>query len=808
MFWSNVKVALRNVRKNKFFATINILGLAIGLTVFVFGSLLVNYEKTHDAFFKNVDNVYTLGTVVAPELKIGIPKINAVHSTMAPIIKVDLADVEYVARSMLNEYLVGIDDERFYQFIRFVDPEFLNIFDFDYVQGNENALQDPSGVLITESTAIRYFGETNVVGEVITLDNQYDYHIAAVVRDLPINTHFNSLVVMEADFEVLMPIKALNKMEDLDENGVWDNLSMGNVTYVQLPSSLDGQWLQQQLDAMYDRVVPENMKEVIASFYVVPLQSVNTAIWDSFGMPIIQVVSLLGALVLIVACVNYTNLATAQSLGRSREVGMRKTMGAGQGQLLGQFLVESIVIATLAMIVAVAILELVIPIFNNASGKALSINYLATLPWLLLTILAVGLLAGLYPAWLITRATPIDALRDAARKGKKGSRIRGVMIGVQFAISAFMLAIVSIVYMQNEMVKRSSYEFPRSEIYTLHRMNVDDIKARWDTLRYELEALPNIDSVSYSFQVPYEQNNSSTNVATTPGDETNKISLQLLRMTPEFIDTYDIPILAGRNLSRDIAGDKLDLERESVNVLVNEMALEKLGFASPEEAVNQRFYDLDEDDAVQEFVIVGVVPTQNIVGLFNELKPWIYWYDDTYLRVASVRITGGNMMDTVEQIEEVWKRVIPDYPMQGRFLDNVFDDVYNILKLMNVALAGFAFIALTLALVGLFGLAAFMAAQRTKEIGVRKVLGANSWQIARLLVWQFSTPVMYALVVALPLAYLASQQYLNFFAERIQSQLPIMLVAGVVAVILAWGTVASHAMRIARANPVLALRYE
>ena len=808
MFWSNVKVALRNVRKNKFFATINIIGLAIGLTVFVFGSLLVNYEKTHDAFFKNVDNVYTLGTVVAPELKIGIPKINAVHSTMAPIIKVDLDDVEYVARSMLNEYLIGIGDDRFYQHIRFVDPEFLNIFDFDYVHGDTTALQDPSGVLITESTAIRYFGDTNVVGEVITLDNQYDFHIAAVVRDLPTNTHFNSLVVMEADFEVLMPVKALTRMEELDENGVWDNLSMGNITYVQLPSSLDGQWLQQQLDAMYERVVPDNMKEVIGSFYVVPLHSVNTAIWDSFGMPIIQVVSLLGALVLIVACVNYTNLATAQSLGRSREVGMRKTMGAGQGQLLGQFLVESVVIATLAMIVAVAILELVIPIFNNASGKALAINYLATLPWLLLTILGVGLLAGLYPAWLITRATPIDALRDAARKGKKGSRLRAVMIGVQFAISAFMLAIVSIVYVQNELVKRSSYEFPRSEVYTLHRMNVEDIKARWDTLRYELEALPNVDSVSYSFQVPYEQNNSSTNVATTPGDEANKISLQLLRMTPEFMDTYDIPILAGRNLSREIAADKLDLEKESVNVLVNELALEKLGFASPEEAINQRFYDLDEEDAVQEFVIVGVVPTQNIVGLFNELKPWIYWYDDRYLRVASVRITGGNMMDTVEQIEDVWKRVIPDYPMQGRFLDDVFDDVYNILKLMNVALAGFAFIALTLALVGLFGLAAFMAAQRTKEIGVRKVLGANSWQIARLLVWQFSRPVMYALILALPLAYVASQQYLNFFAERIPSQLPIMLVSGVIAVVLAWGTVASHAMRIARANPVLALRYE
>jgi putative ABC transport system permease protein len=808
MFWSNVKVALRNVRKNKFFATINILGLATGLTVFVFGSLLVNYEKSHDAFFKNSDNVYTLGTIVAPELKIGIPKINAVHSTMAPIIKVDLADVEHVARSMLQEYMVGIGDDRFYQFIRFVDPEFLNVFEFDYLHGDSNALQDPSGVLITESTAIRYFGKTNVAGEVITLDNQYDYHIAAVVRDLPANTHFNGVMVLEANFEVVMPIKALTRMDEFDENGVWDNLSMGNITYVQLPASLDGQWLQEQIDAMCDRVVPENMKEVIGGFYVVPLTAVNTAFWDSIGMPIIDVVSLLSLLVLVVACVNYTNLATAQSLGRSREVGMRKTMGAGQGQLLGQFLVESVVIAALAMIVAVALLELIIPLFNNASSKALAIDYLATLPWLLLTILGVGLFAGLYPAWLITRATPIDALRDTARKGKKGSRIRAVMIGVQFAISAFMLAIVAIVYMQNEMVKRSSYEFPRSEIYTLHRMNVEDIRSRWDTLRYELEALPNVDSVSYSFQVPYEQNNSSTNVATAPGDESNKISLQLLRMTPEFMDTYDIPILAGRNLSRDIAADKLDLEKESVNVLVNEMALEKLGFSSPAEAINQRFYDLDEEDAVKEFVIVGVVPTQNIVGLFNELKPWIYWYDDRYLRVASVRITGGNLMDTVEQIEDVWKRVIPDYPMQGRFLDEVFDDVYNILQLMNVALAGFAFIALTLALVGLFGLAAFMAAQRTKEIGVRKVLGANSWQIARLLVWQFSRPVMYALLVALPLAFLASQQYLNFFADRIQSQLPILLVAGVAAVVLAWGTVASHALRIAQANPVLALRYE
>ena len=241
---------------------------------------------------------------------------------------------------------------------------------------------------------------------------------------------------------------------------------------------------------------------------------------------------------------------------------------------------------------------------------------------------------------------------------------------------------------------------------------------------------------------------------------------------------------------------------------VNEMALPLVGAERPVDAVNKRFYDLDDDEAATEYIVVGVVPTQNIVGLFNEEKPWMYYYNPGALRTGSIRITGGSIMDSVENIESVWDRVIRDYPMQGRFLDDVFDDVYNVLKYMNLALAGFAFIALALALIGLFGLAAFMAAQRTKEIGVRKVLGASSLQIARLLVWQFSRPVMWALVVALPAAFFASRQYLDFFADRIEAPIPILLVTGAIAVLLAWATVAAHAVRIARSNPVMALRYE
>ena len=809
MFWNNVKIALRNLRKNKLFAAINITGLALGMTIYVLGGLIGKYESTHDAFFANADRTYTVGGYASPLLNVGIEQMNAIQSAVGPILKAELTDVEAVARTLRYEFLVTMGDSSYYQTILFSDPALLEIFDFNYIDGNNDALSNPSGIVITATTAIKYFGETDVVGEVITLDNQFDFYVSAVIEDVPQNSHFNSSVVQEGQMEILAPVAALAPMRDFDVAGEWGNWSMGNMTYVMLPPTLDGDWLKAQMDSVYERLVPEEAKEVITGFLVSPLQNANLAIWDTLGMPVVTIIQLLAFMVLIIACVNYTNLATAQSLGRSREVGMRKTMGAERRQLLTQFLVESLVIASIAMVVAIAALEIVIPLFNNAANKAMTLDYLHTLPWLVATTGLVGLLAGLYPAWLITRASPIDALRDIARKGKKGTTMRSVMIGVQFAISAFMLALVAIVFVQNEKVKESSYIFPKSEIYTLTRIGVEDMRGRLETLRHELEALPNIDSVSYSSQVPFEQSNSQQGVARTPGDEAAEVALMQLRMTPEFLDTYDIPLLAGRQLSRNIANDELRPdESEVLNVIVNELALEQLGIASPQEAINQRFFNLDEEDTLKEYVIAGVVPTQNFLGLFNAEKAWFYFYAPASLRIGSVRITGGNMMDAVAEIEDVWDRVIPEYPMQGRFLDETFDDVYNILKYMNWALGGFAFVALSLAMIGLFGLAAFMAAQRTKEIGVRKVLGASSAQIARLLVWQFSKPVMWALAVALPAAFFASKMYLDFFADRIESPIMILVVAGAVAVMLAWSTVAGHAIRIARRNPVLSLRYE
>jgi len=808
MFWNYLKIALMNLRKNKLFAVINIAGLALGLTIYVFGGLLIEYERTHDQFFDKADRTYTIGSYAAEGLDVGVSEMGSTFSALGPIIGAELSDVEMYARTISREFLIRMDAEGFYQDIRFADPELMQIFDFEYLHGDETALDDPSGVLITESMAIKYFGDTDVIGKVVTLDNEFDFSVSAVVRDLPLNSHFNSMFLLDSPFEVVGTLKALSQMRDFEEEGDWSDLSIGNMTYILLPGQLDGEWLQDQLDSIYGRLVPEEISEVISGFRVKPLRNANLDIWDMLGLPVVLAIQLLSLLVLVVACVNYTNLATAQSLGRSREVGMRKTMGADRKQLLIQFLVESLTIAAIAMIVAIAILEVIIPLFNNMTNKALTIEHLRTLPWLITTTALVGLFAGAYPAWLITQTRPIDALRDIARKGKKGSRVRSVMIGTQFAISAFMLSLVTIVFMQNEKVKESSHAFPRSEVYTLERLNVETIQGRFDTLRHELESRPNIESVAFSSQVPFEQYNATFDVAMQPGDEAGKVRVHRLSMTPEFLEVYDIPLLEGRNLSRSVGNDERREESEVINVLVNELTLVKLGIGSPAEAINQRFYDLREDNSLRELVIAGVVPTQNIVGLFNTEKPWVFIYQPSSLRIGSVRIKGGDVMETVAQIENAWQRVIPEYPIQGRFLDEVFDDIYKVLKYMNLALAGFAIVALALALIGLFGLAAFMATQRTREIGIRKVLGANSLQIARLLVWQFSKPVIWALLIALPAAWFASKTYLEFFADRIDTPVVILLVSGLIAVLLAWGTVAGHAIRISRSSPILALRYE
>lgn len=808
MFSNYVLIALRNISKNKLYAVINIVGLAMGLAIYIFANVLADYERTHDTNWANVNNIYTIGITFNPKANVGIKEADGTQSALGPILEAELSDIELVARTIGREFLVSVGADNFYESTRFADPEFLTIFDFDYVYGDSSALDNTTNVLLTQTMATKLFGDENPIGKTLSLDHENDLTVSAVIKDVPLNTHFASGIIMSAPMGIIIPMDAMKRITEFDPDSDWGNISIGNMTYVLLPDHLDGAWLKDQVDGIQKRMVPEERAEIMIDFTVNRLQDANLFLWRAFNLPVMTILKFLGLMVLIVACINYTNLATAQSMSRTREVGLRKTMGASRKQLLFQFMIESLTIASLATAAALAIVEISIPAFNSATGKAMAIGYLDILPWVLFSTLMVGLLAGAYPAMLITKTHPIDALRDSNRKGAKGTRFRSLMIGTQFFVSVMLLAMVSVLFMQNQKVEEASNIYPKESVYTISRIGVKSIEDRHETLRNEMVNLPGVMNVSFSSQVPFEQNNSSFTATPEQANEAKSFSVNILRADHDFLETYNIPILAGRSLNREIARDTYIKEVNIVNVLVNEMAASNLGFTSNEDALGSEFYDVEEGEETTVYSIVGVLPDQNILGFHNTIKPWVFFAWPDQYRVMSIRLTGDNISDTVKEIENVWDRIVPDYPMQGAHLNEKFREIFKVFRGANAALAGFAMLALLLALIGLFGLAAFMAEQRTKEIGIRKVMGASSLQIVKLLVLKFSKPVIIAAPLALILAFLGAQQYLNFFADRIDDPYWIVLASGVVAIFIAWVTVAAHAIKVARANPINALHYE
>ena len=808
MLKNYIVIAFRQMMKNKLYVAINTIGLVVGLAIYLFGTVLVEYERSHDLFFANSDRIYTAGSLFGPTANIGVAETDGIYTAFAPFIDSEIEEVEEIARVVGETYLLSHENKHFYQYIRFADPALLKIFDFEYLEGDESAFDDPTGAILNKATAFKYFGDQPALGKVLTLDHDVSLRVTAVIAELPVNTHFNSTLFSQGPVEVMAPLQVLNRTRDYDLAGNFNNLSSGDNTYMLLAPGKDREWLQQSLNGVYERHFPEDSWDFISGINVRPLVEANTLIWDAAGLPVLDSIRLLGLLVLIVAIVNYTNLATAQSLGRSREIGLRKTMGATRGQLVAQFLVESLCIASIAMVIALALIEVAVPAFNTALSKGLVLNYISLAPWFVLTTLAVGIIAGAYPAFLITRATPIDALRDGGKRSSKGGAFRSSMLVLQFSISIFMLAMVMVMYLQNQKIEESSNIYPKSKIIVLNRLKVDAIQERLETLRNELLEIPSVESVAYSSQIPFEGSNSAFTVTPEMGDEDQSMLLTQIIVDDQFLKNYDIPLLAGRQLDREIAADTMVEDVLTVNVILNELAVRQLGLGTPQEAIGRVFYDIARSRESTAFTVVGVTPDQNFQGFHNEIKPTAFYVEPVWFRYGSIKVSGAEMATTLTAIESVWDELIPDYPIQTTFLEDDFRESFDVYTSLSSVFGGFAFIAMSLSLIGLFGLAAFMAEVRTKEIGVRKVMGASTVQIVRLLIWQFSKPVMWALLIALPAAYLASGVFLQFFAERIALTEAIVVGSGLLGVLFAWLIVGVHAYRIAQSNPINALRHE
>lgn len=818
MLRNYVNTALRSLSKNKLYSLINVAGLTIGLVIYVFSQLIGDYERNHDVFFPNSERIFAIYAIFQPDAGIGIRSSSGIQTSVAPLIPAEIPEIEATARFLAREYLARYGDRKFYQGIRFADPDFLKIFQFEYLAGNpETALDDPHGLIVTQSMARKYFGSEDAIGKVITFNNEHDLRVTAVIADIPRNSHFSVTIIQDSTTEMIANIEALVAMSNFELNGNWDNISTGDTTYVLLPENMTPGDADAGLARLYDEHVSDQMKELVAAYEVRELKDLNLYPWEATGLPVITSIEVLGFLILIIAVLNYTNLATAQVMGRTREVGMRRTLGASARQLFSQFLVESTTLATLALVLAVAIIQVALPLVNDATGKVMSFDFLsdpALIGQLVMLVVLVGLFAGSYPAYLISRVKTVGMLNREAERGKRAGLLRTAMLVIQFSIALFMIIAVSIIYAQNSAIEKSSHVFAKDRIVTLARVGRDDIRNVVETLRAEMERLPGVKAMTLSSQVPFEQRQSQSKYSVAAGDEAQALDLHQVSIDREFLDVYDFELLAGRNFSVDHADDVVTTDedgnptRDTINVIVNEMAMTQLGISTPADAVGSRFFRLDEDGPNTEQRIIGVIPDVNFLGFHNELKPIVFFNRPESRRIASIRIEGEAIPETLVAIDEVWDRVVPAYPIHRRFLDEHFQDVFGVFQGINAALAGFAVMALLVALIGLFGMAAFMAERRTREVGMRKVMGASVAAIVRLLVWQFSRPVLIAIAIASPLGYLAAGFYLDFFAERISLTPALFAVAGILVLVFAWATVIVHATNVARANPIRALRYE
>lgn len=815
MFQNYLKLALRNLYKNKLYAGINVFGLAIGLTIYIFAVIAARYEQTFDTFFPNADRIYSVSAVFAPGAGQPIKFSQGAQSIVTPLLLADNPEIKKMARTFMREYLTRVGDKKLYQNIHFVEHDFIDIFQFEYLKGDgQTAIKDPTALIMTESAAKKYYGDEDPIGQSFLIDNRENMVVRAIIKDIPVNSHFTSNVIMPNKLEIMAPIEAYVRLTEYDLSGNWNNLSGNESNYVMLPDGMTKTDLQVALDNLFDTHVEEDRKEFISGFYLRNLVDQNIFIWEATGMPVLTSLQVLGALILIVGCLNYTNLATAQALGRMREVGLRKTMGASKSQLFSQFLIESVLVALLSMVISLGFLEVLIPMANTAMGKIMTLSVLLEgdlLALMIGVVVTVGLISGGYPAWVISKVRTSEILRGESTKGKKGVLFRNIMLVIQFSISIFLMAIVAIIYLQNQKLEESAEVFPKEQTLIIGRISNESIKAQQDVLKNQIKRLPGVESVSYMRQAPFEQSNSTRSVWVEKDDQLQEADVHRMNGDEDFFNLLGIRLLAGRNFDKANSNDLVKRDAEGtiqqteVNVILNEYVLARLGFSSPQDALGKTF--LSGLKKVT-YTVIGVVEDVNYMGLFNKVKPYVFEMDPSTYAILSVKIKGGMIPETMTAIEDIWDTTVPDFPLDSRFMDDDFNSIFKIFEGINLALLSFASVAMVLAVIGLFGMAAFMAEKRTKEIGVRRVMGASVSQVITLLIWQFSKPVVWALAFGLAGAWGAAGLYLNFFQDKAEVSPMLFVVTGLAALSISWVTVTFHAWRVAQSNPIDALRYE
>ncbi len=805
MIKNYLRSAFRNIARHKFISFINIFGLTIGLTCCLLILTYIVKELSYDKFNHNAPNIYRVSRSFNTADGIVNLHLGAVAPPFGPLLKNEFPDIKKVTRLFPNGDVVLRYKEKLLveKGSYFADENFLSFFDLKTVAGDpKTALSEPYTVMMTEDMARKYFGNEDPINKEIRLDNTANFKVTGIFKPFPANSQMHP--------QMLLSFNTLNDDKVYGRNQLatnWGNNSF--FTYLLLPDHYNIDRISSQFPAFIDKYMnspgqPRQSKFTqlhIQRFLDIHLHShLDDEVEQNGDIKRVYIFSAIALFILLIACINYMNLSTARSTLRAKEIGIRKVIGAQQKEIITQFLSESVLITYFSLALAVILTWLLLPLINQLSELGLSINSLfqpIILVSVLLLPLIIGLISGIYPAIFMSSFKPIKVLKGILKVGSGNISFRKVLVVVQFSISIILIVATTIVFQQLRYIQTKSLGFNKDHLVTLGGIPANQFEA----FRADLLRDPAVKDIGRSSRIPSGRLLDDQGVSVFDGDKPLpvKADIKCINADYGFIPTYGIKMAAGRNFSREFATD-------SNNFVINASAVSALGWKSPESAIGK-----DMSYGGVKGKVIGVVNDfhfeslhQNIIPLLMEMPSFA---NNSYRRIT-VKIDGNRINSALATLEQTWKKYQPETPFEYSFLDERFQKLYNSEQEQGNLFTIFSCLAIFIACLGLFGLSAFTISQRVKEIGVRKVLGASIPQIVTELSKDFLKLVIVAAVIALPIAWYAMSKWLLDFAFRINIQWWVFVMAGVIALIIAFATISYQSIKAAMANPVKSLRSE
>ena len=790
------KIAVRNLKRQKGYSFINITGLAVGIACCLFIFLFVSEELSYDRYHRDKDRLFRMSVHFKTKSFTG--HWAALGPGVAPYVKKDYPQVEYAARIFpMVKPLFKKEERMFYEEkAYYADQDLLNIFTIPFIQGNpEGALNRPNTVVLSEKAAEKYFGSIMALGEILIINDE-SFEVTGIVEDAPSNTHFK--------YEMLVSMKSYENAKRYFPNWGWTVFR----TYIKLAPGIDPKHFEDLIRNFENNYMTEEEaanRSFKNTYFLQPVPDIHLhshlrGEMETPGNPLyVTMTGVIGLLILLIACINFMNLSTARYSSRAKEVGLRKVVGARRRQLIHQFLNESFLMSLIAFIAAFFITLSMLPLFNDLSGKAFTVQDILQLKTLLVSIIliiAVAVFSGGYPAFCLSTFKPSAILRTGRSSRSGSSNLRKILVVGQFTISIVLLVGTFVVHSQLNFMKNMDLGFDKEQKINISWGNNGSLKENYQQIKAEFLKIPGVTGTTVSSAIP-GYGIYGWQVRIVGEAESKQQYFNVCLIDDDFIPEFDITMSAGRpfkkELNTDIAGP----------LIINETAVKSLGWQSSEEAIGKSLLGGPADGQ-----IIGVMKDFHFSDVQKEIGPMVMVYAPDYFDCVTLALQGTDHDNTISLVKQKWEEWNPDGLFIYRFIDAIYDSFHRSNERTGRLFGLFTFLVIFISCLGLFGLVSYTAEKRTKEIGIRKILGASVPGITTLLVREFIQWIGFSILIAAPIAYFAMERWLQNFAYRTNLSIWIFILSGLAALVIALLTVSYQTIKAATANPVEALRYE